>query len=244
MRHIVLTPRLGRGLLAIAGALVLAGATAASASPETRCQQNVYVAAGTYARCQLKAAGKYYAGDSVDVARLLQSAAKCGVVYDRLLQRLQQRAIGTGSTCDGSRLVDNGNGTVTDKLTGLQWEKKTDDASVHDVDDRHAWSVAPGTAADGGAFTAFLTPLNTAPCFAGHCDWRLPTLDELQTILLGQYPLGGIDPVFGLRGDYHWTASPHRTDPTVGWLLSFQDGSLTTGAKDATFNVRAVRGGL
>ncbi len=32
--------------------------------------------------------------------------------------------------------TDNGDGTVTDNQTGLTWEKKSDDGSIHDKDDR------------------------------------------------------------------------------------------------------------
>src|SRR5262249_55765309 len=177
-------PRRHRCTRAIVAALLVGAAATASASPEERCQGNRYVVAGTYERCQLKAAGKYYANGSADIPKYQEMARKCGEVHARMLLRLQGRAAGSGSTCDGARYVDNGDGTVTDKLTGLQWEKKTDDASVHDRDDRYSWG-AGGAGAAGTAYTSFLAALNGA-CFAGHCDWRLPTLTELQTILLAQ----------------------------------------------------------
>jgi Protein of unknown function (DUF1566) len=229
-------------MLLVTVVLILGAATMAPASPEERCQANLYFAAGNYARCQQKAAAKYYANGGVDVPKYQDAARKCAEGNATMWRRLQARANGTGSTCDGARLIDNGDGTVTDRLSGLQWEKKTDDATVHDKDDRYPWS-ATGTAADGTTFTTFLATLNAA-CFAGQCDWRLPTLPELQTILLAQYPDGGIDPIFGPGGDYYWSATRETGKPEVGWVLSFQDGSRTTGAKSATFNVRAVRGGL
>ena len=221
-------------------ALILGATTPAATSPEERCQANLYLAAANYARCQQKAAGKYYANGGADVPKYQDAARKCAEANATMWRRLQGRANGTGSTCDAPRFTDNGDGTVTDRLTGLQWEKKTDDASVHDKDDRYPLS-ATGTAADGTAFTTFLTALNAA-CFAGQCDWRLPTLAELQTILLQQYPQGGIDPVFGPLGDYYWSSTSETNMATRGWALSFQDGSRTLAAKDVTFNVRAVRG--
>jgi hypothetical protein len=224
----------------LAAALLLGGAHIAAASPEDRCQGNRYFAAANYARCQQKAAAKYYANGGTDVPKYQDAARKCTEAYATMWRRLQDRASGTGSTCDGARFVDNGDGTVTDRLTGLQWEKKTDDATVHDKDDRYPWS-ATGTAADGTTFTSFVGSLN-AGCFAGQCDWRLPTLAELQTILLQQYPQGGIDPVFGPLGDYYWSSTSETNKATLGWALSFQDGSRTTAGKDTTFNVRAVRG--
>src|SRR5206468_3617426 len=105
----------------------------------------------------------------------------------------------------GSRYVANGDGTVTDNQTGLMWERKTgtvdtsNPSDVHDVNNLYSWSsglVQP----DGTLFTTFLATLNggdyynptdmldesalPGTCFANHCDWRIPTIVELQAILL------------------------------------------------------------
>ena len=54
----------------------------------------------------------------------------------------------------------NGDGTFTDNNTGYMWEIKTNDDSVHDVDNNtYTWSVtAPNP--DGTLFTVFLDTLN------------------------------------------------------------------------------------
>ncbi|MEO6027785.1 MAG: hypothetical protein ABIR79_13045, partial [Candidatus Binatia bacterium] len=59
----------------------------------------------------------------------------------------------------------NGDGTVTDDDTGLQWEQKTDDGSVHDFTNDFTWSPNDGPP-DGTVFTSFLGTLN---------DGRSPT---------------------------------------------------------------------
>ena len=115
--------------------------------------------------------------------------AKCQIKFDAKLAMLTSQATAASIPC---RYGSNLDGTATDYDTGLQWEQKTDDGTVHDKDNKYSWNaVCPaGTTPDGTAFTVFLTgTLNngmsgdgttTTGCFAGHCDWRLPAIRSWQ----------------------------------------------------------------
>ncbi len=109
--------------------------------------------------------------------------------------------------------VDNADGTITDRNTGLMWEKKVkrdgtgDVANLHDADNCHPWG---GSCAIGGAACGVDTdcganaPCNAGDCqtsspngltifewvaqlntanFAGYDDWRVANTNELQTIV-------------------------------------------------------------
>jgi hypothetical protein len=180
------------------------------------------------------------------------------------------------------RFVDNGDGTVTDNQTGLQWEKKTGTVGTHvdcsrepcpdahDVNNGYQWCLnadhdfdcnTDDNPPDGGAFTDFLVALNTPPCFAGHCDWRLPKSGgppfwtypsgepaELESLLLAPYPCGTIpciDPIFGPTvAGYYWTATTHPTFTDVALTVNFDVGVINQATRKAVVSyARAVRAG-
>ena len=162
------------------------------------------------------------------------------------------------SGCSATRFVDNGDGTVTDTQTGLMWEQKdsldntANYSDPHDADNTYTWSSS-GAARDGTAFTEVLAALNEGPssdgtaitgCFANHCDWRLPTVEELAGIADCSNGPPCIDPAFGpTQSINYWSSTTNQNVPTYAWYLDFSDGLVGANSKSGNNYVRAVRGG-
>jgi hypothetical protein len=234
---------------------LLALATSADAALTTpNCLAKKRQAQGKLQLCRATADAKALQGKAADVA-------KCNTKFAEAIATLTAKAVKAGVGC---RFRDNGDGTVTDYDTGLQWEQKNDAgggqniSNPHDVDNLYSWS-GTGTAPDGSAFRSFLSRLNNCTAgallnfsgFAFHCDWRLPTLDELQTILLAPPPCSGvsvcIDPIFGpTTAESYWTLTGHTDHPDSAFDVYFGPGSLGPGfgTKTNLVRARAVRGGL
>src|SRR5712692_5802639 len=130
------------------------------------------------------------------------------------------------------------------------WEVKDNDGGIHDVDNTYTWSSS-GTAADGTLFTDFLATLNTNPCFAGHCDWRVPNVKELQSIVdYGQigpaidptFPGPTVAPGFTVTS-FYWSSTSFANGPLYAWLVGFNFGLVDFSGKNNTVHGRAVRGG-
>jgi Protein of unknown function (DUF1566) len=169
-----------------------------------------------------------------------------------------------------TRFADNGDGTVCDSQTGLMWEIKTGAlgtqvdcsfpstppvcADSRNVNNRYTWTATG--ARDGTLYTVFLAHLNesitasgtTSTCFAGHCDWRIPTISELRSILV-LTPCTAPCVAAGFPGptqaSIYWSFSAlaNVIPPTSAWLASFDAGIVSANSSTFFLFARAVRGG-
>jgi hypothetical protein len=238
------------GLLVV-GALIAAWVGPVSAANDVeRCLSRRTKAQGKYELCVHRWLAKcYYGPGDADPAKL----SKCRERYQKAWDQLA--ALNT-SPCSGSRWVDNGNGTVTDKLTQLVWEKKTTAVGSgtdfggdrHDVDNFYTWSTGLPYAENGTTYTDFLANLNSGGGFAGANGWRLPTFSELNTLINQPYPCATspcIDSAFGPTQStpYYWSATPYAANPFAAWIVEFDFGGGSGTDETGGYSVRAVRNG-
>jgi hypothetical protein len=146
---------------------------------------------------------------------------------------------------------------VRDNVTGLIWENKSSDGSIHDGSKALTWcDTNPGTngsnqgtcgTGTGDAATdteAFINALNAAS-FGGYSDWRLPTRKELRTIA----DYGRVNPAINSAyfpstvASYYWSSTILVPDTSYAWDFYFSAGPDYYSTKSQYWYVRAVRGG-
>ncbi len=154
----------------------------------------------------------------------------CGGFMESFLA-LQDSIQRTGCPNDVNRFTLNGDDTVTDNCTGLQWERFTD---------RDGDGLAePFTWCDALDFCQNLS-------FAGHDDWRLPNVRELESLIdYGKFNPAA-DPVFRFTTDQftqYWTSTTTIRDPDLSYFIDFTIADVTRTEKFTGLSVRAVRGG-
>jgi hypothetical protein len=116
------------------------------------------------------------------------------------------------------RFEDRG-GTIFDHKTGLQWEKATGN--------RMTWQQA----------------MDRKLTLDGHSDWRLPTIEELFSIVDFERHDPACDPVFAAQSDFYWSSSTYQGTPTGAWYVYFSSGDTNALLKTGGYYVRAVRAG-
>ena len=160
---------------------------------------------------------------------------------------------------------------VHDTHTGLYWEVKTDNGGLRDKDWTYSWYNSTGIQ-DGGSAGAenlgrcvdaancdtqkFVAAVNAVGA-CGFNDWRLPTRDELLSVVaLQPPPTSNLLPAYDLRyfpntlagASYYSTATPRAVliqgtgfDTSQIWAIE-RDGRMSSRAKSAPNPVRLVRG--
>jgi hypothetical protein len=69
----------------------------------------------------------------------------------------------------------------------------------------------------------------------GYSDWYLPSIDELEKLYINRSVIGGFN-----GSSAYWSSS--ETDDRAASILSFSDGSKTSGSiKTNTYSARAIR---
>ncbi len=145
---------------------------------------------------------------------------------------------------------------VKDNVTGLMWENKTTDGGLHDWNHTYTWYEPDNTKNGGSAGTqnggsckgsdcdtnAYVKAVNAAG-YCGYKDWRLPTFEELLSIVnLDTYnPAIDINYFPSTQSSVFWSSSPYASSSSNAWYVYFDYGYSSSNYKDYNNLVRLVR---
>jgi hypothetical protein len=155
------------------------------------------------------------------------------------------------------RFTKHGDGTVTDNLTGLMWLQDanciTTQYSGFDNDD---------VAGDGKVtwqhaleFVAGINAGTYPNCCAGHTDWWLPNVREMQSLVhygfknpavpntagTGKWTDG--DPFDNVQPNLYWSSTTSESNASLAWRVHLNTGLVDAQKKTSWRYVWPVRGG-
>lgn len=139
---------------------------------------------------------------------------------------------------DISKVRDNGDGTVTDLVTGLTWQQEGMTGS-------DALRSRYGYIFDDAVWQVAVDYCNALD-FAGRSDWRLPTISELESIVDNSRSDFAIDPAFSCPklkfGADFWSSSANEHAANSVWFVDFQNGYSGRSSTLSTKFIRCVSG--
>ncbi len=140
-----------------------------------------------------------------------------------------------------TKLDENGEETVSDwimvkdNVTGLIWEVKTDDGTIHHQEDKYIFDDAQ---------SVFIADLNINT-FGGYDNWRMPTLNELVSIVDYGTDAPNINAEYfsNTMSWYYWSSiTVPGTFDNMAWSLDFRYGIRGIIWRTEALHVRAVSG--
>lgn len=135
------------------------------------------------------------------------------------------------------RFADNGDGTITDNLTGLVWLK---DANC--PGSTKTWQEALDWVGDLNTSSIACTDY-TAMTYA---DWRLPNFKEIQSLVdygVSSPSLPFPNPFVGVQLSVYWSSSSFLSFQSEAWVVLMTNGGAFADGKTKSYNVWPVRGG-
>lgn len=130
--------------------------------------------------------------------------------------------------------TDNGNGTITDNLTGLVWQK----CSMGQNND--------GTCSGGATTATWVNAISYCEnlVLGGQSDWRLPNVRELESLVDFSRVTPSINNIFPATVAHaYWSSSTRVNNTNNAWYVVFNNGLMSYYNKNNSFYVRCVRGG-
>ncbi len=136
---------------------------------------------------------------------------------------------------------------VKDNVTGMVWEVKTTDGSIHDQSLRYKWG---GVTHKGSGYGTYYSDWDTlvngsnSANFCGFNDWRVPSVTEMFTIT----DLSVINPPMdtnyfpnssGVLG--YWTNSAHSNFPLYAWYITINGSQYYATRNSSSVTVQLVR---
>lgn len=177
---------------------------------------------------------------------------------DVAMPETAETPVESATTIPNTDFIDNGDGTVTHKTTGLIWMRCSIGKEWNGSTCLSRRSIQYG----------WQEALDFAHKFsyAGYSDWRVPTIKELNTLVYcsngytRKYKQDGYFSDGGCRGDYKdptivqaafpdtpslafWSSSPSADDSYIAWAVDFHFGFDYRDNKGYTHPVLLVRGG-
>ncbi len=122
-----------------------------------------------------------------------------------------------------NHFIDNGDGTITDNLTNLVWQKIGFSDSLSWEDALHFADTCS---------------------YSGHSDWRLPNIKELQSINDESRIGPSINTAFFANAviGHYWSSTTLPNQTTKAWYLDTQYGITTYALKTSRLKLFLVRG--